>query len=135
MYLAQLFQITFDFHRVKIILHVGASNIRDSQELVSGGPFFLSINRVFITIILTSNQANFISLPVIISKIFPYFPMNCSKNQLISSINIRCDFFFSMVILKSCFELDNQARHGSSIGVDAIASLCPSFFKPANEGL
>lgn len=44
--------------KVKIILHVGASNIRDSQEL---------------------------------------------------------------------------ARHGSSIGVDAIASLCPSFFKPANE--
>lgn len=44
--------------KVKIILHVGANNIRDSQEL---------------------------------------------------------------------------ARHGSSIGVDAVASLCPSFFKPANE--
>eukprot|EP00105_Crassostrea_gigas_P009484 XP_011424454.1 PREDICTED: N-acetylneuraminate lyase-like [Crassostrea gigas] len=44
--------------KVKIILHVGANNIRDSQEL---------------------------------------------------------------------------ARHGSSIGVDATASLCPSFFKPANE--
>ncbi|XP_022317864.2 N-acetylneuraminate lyase-like isoform X2 [Crassostrea virginica] len=24
-------------------------------------------------------------------------------------------------------------RHASSIGVDAVASLCPSFFKPANE--
>lgn len=44
--------------KVKIILHVGANNIRDSQEL---------------------------------------------------------------------------ARHASSIGVDAIASICPSFFKPANE--
>lgn len=40
MYLVQLFQIAFDFHRVKIILHVGANNIRDSQELVSGSSNF-----------------------------------------------------------------------------------------------
>ncbi|XP_061182523.1 N-acetylneuraminate lyase-like [Saccostrea echinata] len=30
-------------------------------------------------------------------------------------------------------ETQELARHASSLGVEAIASLCPSFFKPANE--